>query len=113
MPAHGVPTTGSTPAGVFTIYFGSTTMDDGLTGICPGALPAPAPNASNVNWTSLGASLGARGVIPAGTPLFERFAVADNGAPRDKFDLMSIGGVSRITFVPDGAGGYTYFVGTR
>jgi hypothetical protein len=32
------------------------------------------------------------------------------GTPRD---LMTIGGVSRITFVPDGARGDTYFVGTR
>jgi hypothetical protein len=100
---------------VFTVYFGSTTMADGLVGLSPGNLQPPAPNtnSSNVDWTSLGASLGARGVVPPGTPLFERFAAGDDGQPRDTFDLISIGGVSRITFVPDGNGGYTYFVGTR
>ena len=105
----------TTPAGVFTIYFGSTTMDDGLTGISPGGLPAPDPNtvSSNVDWTSLAASNGARGVIPAGSAKFEKFATNDNGSLRDTLDLMSIGGVKCITFVPDGAGGYTYFVGTR
>ena len=104
-----------TPAGVFTIYFGSTTMDDGLTGISPGGLPAPTPNtvSSNVDWTSLSASIGARGVIPAGSAKFEKFATNDDGSLRDTLDLMSIGGVKCITFVPDGAGGYTYFVGTR
>jgi hypothetical protein len=103
------------PAGVFTIYFGSSTMDDGLTGISPGGLPAPAANAvsSNVNWSSLSASLGNRGGVAAGNAALERFAFADNGLLRDKFDLMTIGGVSRITFVPNGSGGYTYFVGTR
>jgi hypothetical protein len=104
---------GPTPAGVFTIYYASTTMSDGLTGISPGGLSLPGPNSSNVNWTSLQASNGARGVIPPGTALFERFALADNGQLRDTFDLMSIGGLPRITFVPDGVGGYTYFVGTR
>jgi hypothetical protein len=105
----------ATPAGVFTIYFGSTTMDDGLTGISPGGLPAPIPGSvsSNVDWTSLAASNGARGVIPAGSAKFEKFATNDNGSLRDTLDLMSIGGVKCITFVPDGAGGYTYFVGTR
>jgi hypothetical protein len=103
------------PAGIFTIYFGSTTMDDGLTGISPGGLPAPAPGASssNVDWTAHAASLGARGTIPAGSAKLERFALGDDGLPRDLFDLISIGGFSRITFVPDGVGGYTYFVGTR
>ena len=103
------------PAGVFTIYFGSSTMDDGLTGVTPGGLPAPAANAvsSNVNWSSLIASLGNRGGIAAGDPALEKFAFSDNGLLRDKFDLMTIGGVSRITFVPNGTGGYTYFAGTR
>jgi hypothetical protein len=104
-----------TPGGVFTIYFGSTTMEDGLAGISPGGLPAPSPNAvsSNVDWTSLAASNGGRGVIPAGSAKFEKFATNDDGSLRDTLDLMSIGGVRCITFVPDGAGGYTYFVGTR
>jgi hypothetical protein len=104
-----------TPGGVFTVYFGSTTMDDGLTGISPGGLPAPAPGAvsSNVDWTSLAASNGARGLIPAGSAKFEKFATNDDGSLRDTLDLMAIGGVRCITFVPDGAGGYTYFVGTR
>ena len=35
--------TGPTPAGVFTIYYGSTSMDDGLAGISSGLLPAPGP----------------------------------------------------------------------
>jgi hypothetical protein len=99
--------------GIFTIFYGSTTMADGLTGVSAGGLPAPPPNSSNVNWTSLAASLGARGIVPAGTAKFERFAAADDGSLRDAFDLMSIGGFSRMTFVPDGSGGYTYFVGTR
>jgi hypothetical protein len=105
----------STPAGVFTIYYGSTTVDDGVTGISPGALPVPPAGAisTNVNWSSIGASFGSRGTVPAGTHKFERFAQSDDGLFRDTCDLMTIGGVSRITFVPDGAGGYTYFVGTR
>jgi hypothetical protein len=104
-----------TPGGVFTIYFGSTTMDDGLTGVSPGGLSAPNPGtvSSNVDWTSLSASNGGRGVIPAGSARFEKFATNDDGSLRDTLDLMSIGGVKCITFVPDGAGGYTYFVGTR
>jgi hypothetical protein len=108
-------TQSTTPGGVFTIYIGSTTMDDGLTGISPGGLPAPNPGTvvSNVDWTSLSASLGSRGVIPGGSAKFEKFATHDDGSPRDTFDLMSIQGVKSITFVPDGAGGYSYFVGTR
>jgi hypothetical protein len=104
-----------TPAGVFTVYLGSTTMDDGLVGISPGGLPVPLPNvvSSNADWTSLAASNGARGVIPAGSAKFEKFAAGDDGSLRDTLDLMSVGGLRCITFVPDGAGGYTYFVGTR
>ncbi len=107
---------GPTPAGVFTIYYGSTTMSDGLTGISPGALPAPAAGASassNLSVTSF--SGGSRGSIPAGSALLEKFAFADSGAfLRDTFDLMTLGGgPARITFVPNGSGGYTFFTGTR
>jgi hypothetical protein len=101
---------GNTPSGVFTIYYGSTTMFAALTGISPGGLPALPPNATatNVNWSVTAGSNGGRGAIPAGTAKIQSF-----GWGFDLFDLMTIGGAPRITFVPDGAGGYTYFVGTR
>ena len=37
------------------------------------------------------------------------------GQPQGKArpKIVKIGGFSRITFVPNGVGGYTYFVGTR
>jgi hypothetical protein len=102
------------PAGVFTIYYGSTTIDDGLAGISPGGLPAPGTAIMSTDLSPTSLSLGARGTIVPGTPRLERFASADDGQLRDKFDLMTLGGTpSRITFVPDGAGGYTYFTGTR
>ncbi len=106
---------GPTPGGVFTIYYGAATLSDGLVGISPGGLPAPGPGVSvSTNLSATAFSLGARGVVPAGAPLIERFAFGDVGVYRDLFDMMTIGGgTARITFVPDGAGGYTFFTGTR
>lgn len=107
---------GGAPAGTFTIYFGSTTMADGLCGISPGGLPAPAAGTvASQNWSQTPFSLEARGTIPPGAAKFQRFGYADTaGLLLDKFDMMTLGeGTPRITFVPDGSGGYTFVTGTR
>ncbi len=106
---------GSTPSGVFTLYFGSTTMSAGLVGITPGGLSAPTPGTSqSVDLSSTGLQFGQRVSIPAGTSLLELFGAAANGLYRDSFDLLGMSSnTARITFVPNGSGGYTAFAGTR
>ena len=106
---------GSTPSGVITFFFGSTTMADGLVGISPGGLPAPTPGANpSADLSSAGFEFGQRVAISAGTPLMELFGVLSSDMYRDSFDLLGMSSnTSHITFVPNGSGGYTAFAGTR
>ena len=96
----------------FTLYYGSTSPDDGLVGISPGGLPVPLNTEhSNVDWSGNSYYGGSRGTVNPGTARFERFAYADlAGLLRDKLDIAT---VRRIHFAPDGVGGYTFFTGLR
>ncbi|MCI0587947.1 MAG: hypothetical protein L0323_14035 [Planctomycetes bacterium] len=101
---------------VITLYYGSTTMVDGLVGITPGGLaPDPPGFVASIDLSGTGSALGGTGAVAAGTTHFQRFALHDEGALLDLFDVKTIGtpGPSRITYVPDGAGGYIVITGTR
>jgi hypothetical protein len=96
----------------FTLFYGSTTPEDGLVGISPGNLTPPANTEhSNANWSAFSYFGGGRGTVSPGTAEFERFRYADLAyLIRDTCDIAT---VRRIHFEPDGSGGYTYFTGLR
>ena len=117
-PAHGTNVSVALyNSGVITVYFGGSSLPTGLTGISAGSLagllagtPPPFDLTSNLYYQ------GDRGTIPDDTAFYEWFnaghAPGSNNSP---FDLMTLGtpGPSRITYAPDGTGGYTVYTGTR
>jgi hypothetical protein len=90
-------------------------MDDGLCGISPGGLPLPTPVAGVGTNLDAAFAPGVRFLVNPGAAKFQRFFQNDVMVTiPEKMDLMTIcDSTARITFVPDGAGGYTAFAGTR
>jgi len=105
--------------GAITIYFGSTSMSDGLTGISPGFGIASDGNRNlSRSFNSVGSFIG----IPSTASAFQRFetqalpgSLCSVLQAADTCDLFTLGdsGPSRITFYPNGSGGYRLFTGTR
>ena len=104
--------------GIVTMYFASTTAIRALVGISPGGLSStPATSSSPVDISDL--TSGARQNLPVGEAIWQAFTAEPDyhtdGTTADRQDIMTIGrdGPARITFVPDGMDGYTWFIGTR
>lgn len=100
--------------GVITLYYGSTTMDDGLVGISPGNAIATASGISDFSASSTYG--GAAATVSATQGAFQRFNALEGTSFFDKFDVRTLcngRGAARITFAPTAAGGYRVFTGTR
>lgn len=107
--------------GTITCHYQSLTSFDGLVGISPGALPVLMAPSNGADLSALFAFHdGNRSTVAPGTAFWQDFqdgigttTTSDYGT--DFNDLATLGnnGPSRITYVPDGLGGYTVFCGTR